>query len=269
MTHEGRPGVLALVFRATMVEKFKMIGRGFVDLVFPDPPPCPLCGEHLDIGAEAPACNRCLSRLPMIGRARCIRCGRAGTFKTGHCTQCHRSPSPLDLSRAYGVYDGYLKQLIHALKYRGDFGVAEALGALMGWVVATDGRYTRMDMIVPVPLHIQRETERGYNQALILAQVLGSTLNLPVLPVAERIRETSTQSQLPYGERAANVRGAFAVTRPDLVRGRHVLLVDDVWTTGSTLSAVTLALKRAGAEKVYGICAAAGSLDRDFHDVSN
>lgn len=253
-----------MVFRFSILKELAALGRGLVDLLFPLPPPCALCGELAPVDAEIPVCRTCLTRLPPIGRARCPRCGRAGSFGAGVCTQCSRSRSALDYSRAYGVYDGYLKSCIHALKYRSDLGVAVALGNLMGWLVARDGRYGRIDLVVPVPLHPRRAAERGYNQAHELAKVIGRSLGVPVAEACERVRETAPQSRLTLPQRRANVRGAFRVIRPELVENRRLLLVDDVWTTGATLSALGLTLKRAGASWCGAVCAAAESLQRDF-----
>lgn len=183
------------------------------------------------------------------------------------CRQCEQRPTALDYARSYGTYDGFLQTCIHDLKFRGEIEIAQGLGELMAWVVAADGRYGPIDGVAAVPLHPTRRRERGYNQAEALATVVARVLGKKVMNPVLRTQETASQSKLTWNERHANVRRAFAVPVPDQVRGRRILLVDDVYTTGGTLSAVATALKRAGCRRCTAVCAAAGSLDSEF--VSN
>jgi ComF family protein len=143
---------------------------------------------------------------------------------------------------------GPLVGAIHRAKYDGDPDVAAALGALLLPALARlPGRF---DVVVPVPLHARRLTERGYNQSAELARALG----IPIVHDAiERVRDTPTQRKLDREARAANVRGAFRVRDDRLVRGRAVLVVDDVVTTGSTLRAVRACLEEAGAARTAAL----------------
>lgn len=256
-----------MIPRFSVQKEVAVAVNGLIDLLFPPIPSCPLCGRTLSIERDVPVCESCFKRLPPIGKKRCRKCGRAGDFNrhSGHrCPGCINHPLALDVVRAYGVYDGYLGQCIKALKYRGDLGASVALGALMSWVVATDGRFGSIHFIVPVPLHVTREADRGFNQAKVLADIIGDYIAVDTIEPVIRMRETTPQNRLGYSERTTNVRGAFHVTRPELIQNRRLLLVDDVLTTGSTLNALALALRRAGAKSCVGICAAAGSLDDDF-----
>lgn len=162
------------------------------------------------------------------------------------------------------MYQGYLKECIHALKYRGEARIAEGLGELMAWAAWWDGGFTKIDGVVPVPLHPARQRERGYNQAELLARVVGEALGQPVIQPVVRVRETAPQSGLSPAERRKNVDRAFEVPVPGEVRGLRLLLVDDVYTTGSTLSAASAALKRAGARECRALCAAVAVLDEDL-----
>lgn len=211
-------------------------------------------------------CDPCLDRLPPIAEPRCSACGRAlgRRSRPRLCSQCRASPPPLDHARAYGVYAGYLQGLIHALKFRGELRLAQGLGELMAWIVAADGRYGKIDAVVAVPLHPSRERERGYNQAEALAGVVAAHLGKPLIRPAVRVEATIPQTKLPWEERRRNVRRAFAVSSPSEVTGRRLLLVDDVYTTGSTLAALALTLKRAGCRRCVSVCAAASSLDVEF-----
>ncbi len=151
---------------------------------------------------------------------------------------------------AVGLYDGSLRDIVHALKYDGRRSVARRLGALMRERGADvlDGA----DAVVPVPLHRRRLRARGFNQAAELGRHLG----LPLRHALRRVRATPSQTDLPAGERHANVRGAFALARRIDVRGARLVLVDDVSTTGATLDACARVLREAGAEDVRALTAA-------------
>lgn len=250
-------------------------GRGLVaaalDLVYPPPLRCGLCRGPASLSLEVALCTACLERLVPI-TSRCDLCGRAMArprTRRGErvlCHQCRTAPPALDYARAYASYQGYMRALIHSLKYRGELWIAQGLGELLAWMVAVDPGFQGVQLIVPVPLHPQRERERGFNQAAAIAQVAGSLLGVPVVEAVVRTRETRPQTSLSWQERLQNLRGVFDVPSPQRVRGRSVLIVDDVYTTGATASGVALALKRAGSRRVCGAFAAASSLERDFLD---
>jgi ComF family protein len=148
---------------------------------------------------------------------------------------------------AYGVFEEPLRELVHLFKYAGVTALARPLGRLLRRALPRDRRF---DLIVPTPLHWRRRWTRGYNQAMLLARELAPTLGLKPVNALRRTRATSTQTGLSRTARRANVAGAFTVWDASLVRGRRVLLVDDVMTTGATLRACAAALKRAGAQSV-------------------
>ena len=263
-----RPGLFALVKGASQA-----LFSEVLDLVYPEPAPCLLCRGPGEPDRTIRVCSACTDRIAHIGRPRCSRCGRAissrkapsaRSAKALTCSECNRSRQAFDYCRAYGVYEGYLRALIHQVKYGKDAAAAQGLGELMAWVVACDPGYGRIDAVVAVPLHPRRLAERGFNQAALLAERVAWGIRRPMVDAVARVQETSPQSKLPYSERGKNVRRAFAVTRPHLVKGKRILIVDDVLTTGATLSAVARALKRAGAARCAAVCAAAGSLDADF-----
>jgi ComF family protein len=155
-----------------------------------------------------------------------------------------------------GAYDGTLRDMIHALKYRGRRSIAAHLAGIMRRT-ARDLLSTA-DCVVPVPLHWRREYARGFNQAREIAQHLG----LPMIEALKRSRATTPQVALSAGERHANVAGAFALRRKPLLHaaprleGCKTVLIDDVTTTGATLEACARILKAAGAAEVYGLTAA-------------
>lgn len=195
--------------------------------------------------------------------ARCLLCSSAAC--PAGLDLCHTCIADLPVAPAWtahaipasGVfcpwgYEYPIDRLIRALKFRGDRSVAGALGTLLAMRVATRGAQLP-EVLVPVPLHPLRLCERGYNQADEIARHLAGWLSLRRLPQAlERTRSTAPQSQLPAGQRRANLAGAFHVPSRmrAMVAGRHVALIDDVVTTGSTAQSAAQALLEAGARHV-------------------
>lgn len=168
------------------------------------------------------------------------------------CNACRSTDPLLDGVRAFAFHGGPLRQAIHCFKYEDLHCLAAPLGRLMaqGWLTLA-GNHPDFDFIVPVPLHRARLRERGYNQSALLARELGTHLGIPVAEdLLSRTRATVPQVGLSAGERRANVRGAFQCLKGALDR-RKVLLVDDVYTTGSTLESACGALRESGAVSVW------------------
>ena len=165
-------------------------------------------------------------------------------------------PHPLLQLEWCAPFNGTLRRALHALKYAGERRLAEPLGEAVArrWRAAGAGG----DLLVPIPVHASRRRERGYDQAELITAAASTALSLPWLPALERTRATTAQYHLDRRHRAANVDDAFAV-RPEglrAIRGRWIVLVDDVVTTGSTLCAAGEALLAAGALAVSAIAVA-------------
>jgi ComF family protein len=165
-------------------------------------------------------------------------------------------PDPLIRLEWCAPFAGTVRRALHALKYAGERRLAQPLGEAMAarWVSSGGGG----DLLVPVPVHASRRRERGYDQAELIAQAAGRQLRMPALAAVERTRATMAQYRLDRRHRAANVATAFATRRgfEARVAGRHVVLVDDVVTTGATLAATANALLAAGAASVAAITVA-------------
>jgi len=197
--------------------------------------------------------------LDLVFPPHCVNCERVGSFL---CPRCRRTLVPAEPRVVDGLdhvytslqYTGAVQAVIHAFKYYRQTQLADMLG---GWLCdALRTRAIAVDCVAAVPLHSQRLTERGYNQATLIAQHVAICLQLPFVDNAlDRVRETSTQVHLTAQERRANVAGAFAA-QPEAVARKHVLLIDDVLTTGATLVACAEALRQAGAAHVTGAAVA-------------
>lgn len=220
----------------------RVYGRAvaFVHGLFPAT--CYLC---LDPG-QPPAldlCAGCESDLPLNGPA-CPVCAERMAEEAVLCRRCRRRGRAFDVAFAPYRYEFPLVELIHRFKYRGQLPVGRILGTLLGRRLAERGR-PRVDAVVPVALHADRERRRGYNQAREIAVFAARELGLPVHDrLVRRIRATEEQAALPAGARRRNLRGAFVAIADALPR--RVAIVDDVLTTGATAESLARTLRQAG-----------------------
>jgi ComF family protein len=188
----------------------------------------------------------------------CVICGKPFLSGEGHiCGACFKKRPPFDIARAAGVYAGSLSRAIIRFKFNGKMSLAGPLGKLMAETLLKEFDVKEIDSIIPVPLHRRRLRWRGFNQSLLLARQISDQTGLWVdADTLKRIRHTTPQTRLPLKERAENVRGAFNVSRESYVKDRAILLVDDVFTSGSTILECSRALKSAGASRVMALTAA-------------
>lgn len=224
------------------------------DLLFPAV--CPVCEARADGEGPRPFCAPCWARLPLLDPPLCPVCGRpiAGLPEGVSCGACRHAPPPFAFARGVAAYRDGMRAAIHAFKYGRRVALAPPLGRLLaeaGLRILPGAPAALADALVPVPLHPGRLSERGFNQAELLAEVCAEAWRLPCWPRAlVRARPTRPQAELNAAARRANVAGAFQVGQPARVDGRRLLLVDDVLTTGATVRAAAGALARAGAAAV-------------------
>jgi len=227
---------------------------------------CRICDKLLATASRVPICGECLASFARVPSVACVICGRplaADGSMQGQpllCEACHDKTYTFERARSFAMYEGALVKAILLLKF-------EQIEPLGGWfaerlaeLVRSAGQLLAADVVVPVPLHRQREKERGYNQAALISQPLAKRLKLPhraVLLVRTRPRPDKTILSLE--ERWESVRGAFATRPGSQVDNQRVLLVDDVLTTGATLDACSRALREAGAKSVVGLTVARAS----------
>lgn len=230
----------------------KEILTGIIDLIFP--PRCAACDDLLEQHDALPFCPSCLAGIRFIRSPLCPRCGTPFEAAEGEdhlCGDCLTTERPYTVARSVARYQGALLTAIHRFKYRGKIGIGTVLGRIMADFAAEIWDMKAFERIVPVPLHRKRLRERGFNQSVILARTLSKRFGMP-LDFTSLKRQSPTPPQVGLGReaRAVNVQGAFTVSHPERIAGRKILLVDDVYTTGSTLEECARVLSRAGAKTV-------------------
>ncbi len=231
---------------------------GIADIIFP--PCCVVCGELLQRHSSLSLCESCLQGIRFISSPLCPCCGVPFSGEEGDdhlCGQCLMEEKPYALARSVGRYEGTILTAIHKFKYHGKTGIGKALGGIMADFASGIWEMGTFDLIIPVPLHIKRLRERGFNQAVILARELSKRFHLPLdFSSLKRTRFTPPQVGMGRKERSANVKGAFSITNPRNITGKKILLIDDVYTTGSTLVECSRVLLDANAEAVAILTAA-------------
>lgn len=238
--------------------------RAFLDVLFP--PLCHLCKAPVPEAGPLHLCDACLGAMTPITSPLCPVCGIPHGTEGGidhPCGSCILTPPPFDGARGALLYDGPIQELIHRHKYGLRAHLRRPLALLAVRHLTPFVQSAAPHVIVPVPLHRTRLRERGFNQAVLMGAVLAREWRLPLLrDTLRRVRPTVAQVTLSAQERRANVRGAFAVADPARVAGRRVLLVDDVSTTGSTVTECARVLKEAGATAVFVATVALAPLGR-------
>jgi ComF family protein len=242
------------------------------------PADCRICGSPLVRVSRLPVCESCLVALRPLNGSYCSVCGEAlhrpsvdpdetNRLESNHieagdgesrCLMCQRVDPPFERAVAYGSYDGGLRDLVHLLKFHQIRPAAAVLGRMLAGTIAELEKAMPVGtvMVVPVPLHRRKRGQRGFNQAEMIVQRALKNLSRPkrfelCQAVLLRRRETASQIGLTRHQRRENLRGAFVVRDPTRILKRDILLVDDVFTTGTTASECARVLLRAGAARVW------------------
>ena len=217
------------------------------------PPTCAGCGQPLHSERSEPLCPECLKTLEFIAEPYCPVCGipYAKEMPNPHlCGDCLSGIHHFDRARSTGFYRGSLREVLHRFKYGAQTSLARPLAHMLIAPGRQLARLHKIDFIIPVPLHPKRLRQRSFNQASLLARRLGSALNISVdYASLQRSRWTEPQTGLTRRQRATNVKGAFRLKTPEKVRGKGILLLDDVFTTGETVNQCVRVLKRDGGAK--------------------
>jgi ComF family protein len=242
------------------------VRRGLTDLLFPGA--CVSCGTEMAAGefadGDLPFCVECLDLLELFDGPTCRLCGAklsdAGppsTSRQGGCFRCAGRKLWFDATIAVGPYAGLLRQLLLRMKHAEGQSLSLAIGRMLANRCREKLESVEPDVVVSVPMHWRRRLARGTNSAAVLAEVLAARLRAPLANgLLRRRRNTPPQFSLTPPQRWENVKRVFSVGSAYYLRNAHVLLVDDILTTGATCSEAARALRAAGAEAVTVVVAA-------------
>ncbi len=235
-------------------KKAGRILEGLLDLVFPAR--CPVCDRPAPFSELI--CPECKKKLRYVGQPRCLKCGKhIADDRQEYCKGCRIIAHKYEKGRGLFAYQSAARSM-YRFKYAGrqEYArfyaqeIVEHLGrTIRGW---------RPDALVPVPVHYTRKRERGYNQAEVLAREIGRRMDFPVdTRLLKRVKKTLPQKMLSDADRQNNLKRAFKIGRND-VKLKRVIIIDDIYTTGSTIDACAETLKNAGVEKIYYVSASIG-----------
>ncbi len=224
------------------------------------PPVCPFC-ERVMEGTKSAVCEDCLQQLPFIEEPRCAKCGKAlKAAEDGICADCREGVHLFSEGRILWKYEDAVAASILRFKYHDQKNYAPVYAE---WMVRCLGDWIRslqIDLMVPVPVHKKRLKERSYNQARLLAEQIGRRMDIPVCAdLLYRQKNTAPQKNLSAFARMRNLQDAFGV-RGDALKNRRVLVIDDIYTTGVTIDAVSFALRAHGVQAVYFAALASGGM---------
>jgi len=240
---------------------FSAASDALVSIIFPAD--CRICGELLVDSRRVPICPKCLSSFERIPLTNCEICGcplSGSQLKEGQprlCPACQNKTYGFDCARSFAIYQGALVRAILLLKFEQIEPLGVWFAERLFELVQSERDKFAADVVVPVPLHRQRQRERGYNQAALISKPLAKRLRLPHKKLLlTRTKARPEKRVLTLEERWESVRDAFATRPGSRVDNLRVLLIDDVLTTGATLDACARALREAGAKSVVGLTAA-------------
>ncbi|HRR89721.1 MAG TPA: ComF family protein [Eubacteriales bacterium] len=228
---------------------FEKLKTRFFSAVFPEGVTCDLCGAELIAPSRYNLCSACLGKMPFVGESKCLVCGAAPGGEGDYCLRCMKTENAAEKNRSPVHYEGFGKDFVVGLKYGGKKYLAAPMSAMMADTYIAEGFSS--DIITYVPMTGKEKRQRGFNQAELLAAALSKRLNLPIVDALKKSRETKFQKELGFLERAENLKGAFSASSE--AKGKRVLVVDDVFTTGATVHACAKALLGAGAKSVESL----------------
>lgn len=223
---------------------------------------CFACHHSQSWPVKGPLCSLCEELLPWLKAPFCQQCATPLPDSTAtHCGACLKNKHSFDCVVSPFFYDYPIKDLIHAFKFDEQRHLAKRFAHFM--VTAVHENISSIpDCLTPVPLHKKRLATRGYNQALLLARIIGKALSIPVLHQCKKLHHTAPQSSLMQKERLATSH-TFALKNPSTKPMNHVMLIDDVMTTGSTVNQLAKCLKKAGSQVVSVCCLARACQAKD------
>ncbi len=221
-----------------------------LDLLFPRA--CMVCNARLS-KTDGCLCPACASQVSVVKGEFCPKCG--SLLEDANCQNCQHTQFSFEFSRAALDFRTPVTDLVHRLKYDGYRSPADYLADMMNESLAQYPEFKDYPLILAVPLHLVRKRERGYNQSVLIAKKLARLSGKSYINPVKRKRYTQSQTWLEREQRLKNLAGAFRVQDSGKIRGQNVIVIDDVFTTGSTLNELSRELYKAGAAKVAGFTA--------------
>ncbi len=227
------------------------------DVIFP--PRCPIC--ETIVPKLGTVCNICKGKLPYIKEPRCKRCSKPiGNEETENCYDCMRKVFHYTSGRAVWIYNKSMSQSIGRFKYQNKQEYATFYGEEISRLYGKWMKDKKIEALIPVPIHKRKKNLRGYNQAELIANVISDNMEIPVFRKGlERFKETKPQKDLTLSERMRNMEAAFTSDKSQVMGFKRVALVDDIYTTGSTIEACTKELLKLGVDEVYFLCVCIGA----------
>ena len=220
-------------------------------ILFPDDLKCDICGKEIPSGNKKVVCDRCLKELPFIFHG-CTKCGEKIEGEYDVCFSCKQNFRDFDRSYSVFEYSGLAKEMVWNLKYENKKYLAKTMANFLAEKIVFEN--IKFDTLTCVPTTKHNVKKRGYNQAQMLASSLAKLIGAEAdFSILYRVKENSSQVELSAADRAKNIENSFIVQNKAAVKGKTVLVVDDVLTTGATMSECAKMLKRAGANKVIGL----------------
>lgn len=226
-------------------------------IFYPDDFGCIVCdarGTHRKSHANAVICDDCVAKMHKVGNITCTVCGRKVGSRNSLCEACAENDVVFDEAYSVYCYDGAVRDIIHKFKYAGATWLADFGGKVMA--SEHDLLANNIDYVTFVPMYKKKQKSRGYNQAELLARKFSYYTGTECRDLLKRLKNTIPQSQLDKEERHKNIENAIGINSDceNLVKGKNILIVDDILTTGSSLNECAKILKNYGAAKVYGYC---------------
>lgn len=236
-----------------MLGKIKLVKKFVLDLILPEF--CSGCQKEGGI-----LCESCLKKLRQTFiYPKCFYCGarspagkRAPAGRT--CLSCQKNTCIYAFFSSFPYSNPIVKILIQKLKYKRAFRIAAIFGEeLSEYFLKMSPKIPANSLIIPIPLHKNKYRERGFNQSELIAEFLSKKIKITNLAALKKIKSTPDQTELSGAERKKNIKGVFLVIRPEQIKGKNIMLVDDVKTTGSTLEEAAKVLKKAGAKRIWAL----------------
>ena len=244
---------------------FKDIGKDLLNIFFPANIKCILCSKELNSNTLYCLCDSCMHSLPFNTGKTCLRCDEPISSMTKYCINCKHNVPYYKHNKSVFLYEGAIKHLIRSFKYDNKKYYTDTLSNLLV------SEYVKLnkdfDIIIPVPLHPKRYKMRGFNQSELLCKSFKEKLHLNVdTKSLIKVVYTESQTTLNRTEREKNLNGSFEVADKKAIKGKSILLVDDVFTTGSTINECARVLLKAGAKEVWSLTLAHAYINKNHKD---